>query len=227
MRARRTYRGPSWMKTIVLGENAEVLPTLPDAFARLVYIDPPFNTGKVQKRDRIRVTATEGAGERGGFGGRRYDVEKVESGSYDDDFDDFEAFLMPRIEAALRCLTARRVALRPPRLPRGPPHQGRPRPAPRSPQVHQRDHLGLRLRRTAQEPLAGEARHDPLVRDEPRRLRLQLRRDGPHPVHGARASSDKRRRSAARRRPTCGGTPSCRPTGARRPATRRKSRWAS
>ncbi len=92
------------MKKIILGDNADVLPTLPEKFARLVYIDPPFNTGKVQKRDRIRVTATDGEGDRGGFGGRRYDVEKVESGSYDDDFDDFEEFLMPRVEASLRCL---------------------------------------------------------------------------------------------------------------------------
>jgi site-specific DNA-methyltransferase (adenine-specific) len=93
------------MKTIILGDNAVVLPTLPERFARLVYIDPPFNTGQTQKRDRIRVTATEGVGDRGGFGGRRYDASKVASGSYEDDFDDFEAFLMPRIEAALRCLT--------------------------------------------------------------------------------------------------------------------------
>ena len=93
------------MKKIILGDNAEVLPTLPEKFTRLIYIDPPFNTGKVQKRDRIRVTATDGAGDRGGFGGRRYDVEKVASDSYVDDFDDFEAFLMPRIESALRCLT--------------------------------------------------------------------------------------------------------------------------
>jgi site-specific DNA-methyltransferase (adenine-specific) len=94
------------MKRIILGDNAEVLPTLPASFARLVYIDPPFNTGKVQKRDRIRATATDGEGSRGGFGGRRYDVERVESGSYDDAFDDFEAFLMPRVEASLRCMTA-------------------------------------------------------------------------------------------------------------------------
>jgi site-specific DNA-methyltransferase (adenine-specific) len=93
------------MKKIILGDNAHVLPTLPQEFARLIYIDPPFNTGKVQKRDRIRVTATEGVGDRGGFGGRRYQVENVESGSYADDFDDFESFLMPRIKLALRCLT--------------------------------------------------------------------------------------------------------------------------
>jgi len=92
------------MKRIILGDNAEVLPTLPAQFARLVYIDPPFNTGKVQRRDRIRVTATDRAGDRGGFGGRRYDVEKIESGSYADTFDHFEGFLMPRVKAALRCM---------------------------------------------------------------------------------------------------------------------------
>src|SRR5271163_3551494 len=92
------------MKRIILGDNAEVLPTLPASFARLVYIDPPFNTGKVQRRDRIRATATEGEGDRGGFRGRRYAVEKIESGSYSDAFDDFGAFLVPRIEASLRCL---------------------------------------------------------------------------------------------------------------------------
>ncbi|WP_394836094.1 site-specific DNA-methyltransferase [Pendulispora rubella] len=93
------------MKRIILGDNAEVLPTLPEGFARLIYIDPPFNTGEPQKRERIRVVSTDGAGDRGGFGGRRYEVSKVESGSYEDDFGDFEAFLMPRIELALRCLT--------------------------------------------------------------------------------------------------------------------------
>jgi site-specific DNA-methyltransferase (adenine-specific) len=93
------------MNTIILGDNADVLPTLPEKLARLIYVDPPFNTGRAQKRDRVRVTATDGEGVRGGFGGRRYDVEKMASASYADDFDDFGAFLMPRIEASLRCLT--------------------------------------------------------------------------------------------------------------------------
>jgi len=90
---------------ILLGDNAELLPGLPAAFARLIYIDPPFNTGKAQKRDRMLVSRSEGPGERGGFGGRRYDVERVASSSYGDQYEDFEAFLMPRIAAALRCLT--------------------------------------------------------------------------------------------------------------------------
>ncbi|HSY23847.1 MAG TPA: site-specific DNA-methyltransferase [Polyangiaceae bacterium] len=93
------------MRKIILGDNAAVLPTLPEKFARLVYVDPPFNTGKTQKRDRMRVTATDGEGERSGFGGRRYDVEKIESDTFDDVFEDFEGFLLPRVHAALRCLT--------------------------------------------------------------------------------------------------------------------------
>jgi site-specific DNA-methyltransferase (adenine-specific) len=93
------------MNRILLGDNAKVLAGLPGAFARLMYIDPPFNTGKEQRRDRIRVQTTEGTGDRAGFGGKRYDVERVESGGYDDAFEDFEEFLMSRIRLALRCLT--------------------------------------------------------------------------------------------------------------------------
>jgi len=94
------------MKRILLGDNAKLLPTLPSGFARLIYIDPPFNTGRVQKRDRMRVVrSSEGEGERQGFGGHRYEVERVASSSYEDRFDDFEGFLMPRIEASLHCLT--------------------------------------------------------------------------------------------------------------------------
>jgi site-specific DNA-methyltransferase (adenine-specific) len=94
------------MRRIILGDNAEVLAHLPAGFARLIYIDPPFNTGRDQKRARMLVTqAAKGDGERGGFGGRRYDVERIDSSSYKDAFDDFEAFLLPRVAAALRCLT--------------------------------------------------------------------------------------------------------------------------
>lgn len=93
------------MKRIILGDNASVLPTLPPKFARLIYIDPPFNSGKVQKRHRIRVTANETDGVRSGFAGRRYDVENIASSSFNDAFEDFEAFLIPRVESALRCLT--------------------------------------------------------------------------------------------------------------------------
>jgi site-specific DNA-methyltransferase (adenine-specific) len=82
-----------------------VLPTFPAAFARLIYIDPPFNTGKAQRRERIRAVADVN-GDRSGFGGRRYRSERLQSAAYDDDFGrDYLSFLMPRVEASLRCLT--------------------------------------------------------------------------------------------------------------------------
>ena len=93
------------MRKIVLGDNLDVLASLPEGFARLAYVDPPFNTGREQKRDRMRAVADEAEGTRGGFAGRRYRVERVDSGAYADAFDDYESFLLPRIEASLRCLT--------------------------------------------------------------------------------------------------------------------------
>ena len=93
------------MNRIILGDNLEVLPTLPEACARLIYIDPPFNTGKTQKRQRIKAIADEVRGDRQGFGGRSYRTESIGSGSYGDEFDDYLDFLMPRIMASLRCLT--------------------------------------------------------------------------------------------------------------------------
>ena len=92
------------MRKIVQGDNREVLPSLPRGFARLAYIDPPFNTGRTQKRERIRVKAAEDGG-RQGFAGRRYAVEKLDSPAYEDAFDDYLSFLMERIETALPCLT--------------------------------------------------------------------------------------------------------------------------
>ena len=45
------------MEELHEGDCLDVLPTLPEAFARLVYIDPPFNTGKRQRRRRVKVKA--------------------------------------------------------------------------------------------------------------------------------------------------------------------------
>jgi site-specific DNA-methyltransferase (adenine-specific) len=91
---------------IIHGDNLEVLPTLPAAFARLIYIDPPFNTGGVQRRRRVRGTASENGNRAPGFHGRRYVTEIVPSPDYSDEFEDYLGFLMPRVEASLRCLTA-------------------------------------------------------------------------------------------------------------------------
>jgi site-specific DNA-methyltransferase (adenine-specific) len=92
------------MKRIILGDNLKVLPTLPAGFASLVYIDPPFNTQRTQRRERMQTTSSP-AGTRRGFAGRTYHMQPVESPQFSDNFADFEGFLLPRIEASLRCMT--------------------------------------------------------------------------------------------------------------------------
>jgi site-specific DNA-methyltransferase (adenine-specific) len=89
---------------ILLGDNLELLKAIPARSCRLIYIDPPFNTQKVQKRSRMEVTRDE-QGSRGGFAGARYSVVKIDSPEYADQFDDFIAFMRPRLEEAYRILT--------------------------------------------------------------------------------------------------------------------------
>ncbi|MBK5231484.1 MAG: site-specific DNA-methyltransferase [Thermoleophilia bacterium] len=90
---------------ILLGDNLDLLPKLPGESFQLIYIDPPFNTGRDQARRTIRTVADED-GDRTGFEGRRYRTELLDSSSYRDSFDDFLGFLAPRLEEAHRLLTA-------------------------------------------------------------------------------------------------------------------------
>jgi site-specific DNA-methyltransferase (adenine-specific) len=91
---------------IVLAENMEILPSLPDGSFRMIYIDPPFNTGKVQSRSTI-ATVRDAAGDRTGFQGVRYSSRLLSQSSYTDSFDDYLAFLAPRLEQARRLLDER------------------------------------------------------------------------------------------------------------------------
>ncbi len=95
--------GPALI-TLLHGDNAELLPTLPDGSFELVYIDPPFNTGRAQEREQTRVVR-DAAGARVGFRGDRYHQLRLGSRSYADCFDDYLAFLEPRLEHARRLLT--------------------------------------------------------------------------------------------------------------------------
>lgn len=90
---------------VVEGDNLDYIRALPDGSFRLIYLDPPFNTGRAQKRQVITTTrAADGIGSRGGFQGRRYDVIKGLVTQYDDAFTDYWAFLEPRLEEAWRLL---------------------------------------------------------------------------------------------------------------------------
>src|ERR1700761_8734696 len=77
------------MGQIYLGDNLPILRSLPDASCRLIYIDPPFNTGTTQRRNRIQVTRDDATGTRSGFGDARYAVTRTASPQYADSFDDF------------------------------------------------------------------------------------------------------------------------------------------
>jgi site-specific DNA-methyltransferase (adenine-specific) len=95
--------GPPAVDEILLGENLELLPAFAAESFQLVYIDPPFNTGKVQARKTLRTVA-DPDGARTGFQGRRYTTRLLSESSYRDSFEDYLAFLAPRLEEAHRLL---------------------------------------------------------------------------------------------------------------------------
>ena len=88
---------------IVYGDNLEVLRTLKGNSVPLIYIDPPFNTGKSQSRTQIQTVRSE-TGDRIGYKGNRYQTIKIATRAFADDFDDFLAFIEPRLLEAYRVL---------------------------------------------------------------------------------------------------------------------------
>jgi len=83
--------------------NLDVLRRVPDEAVDLIYVDPPFNTGKTQRLARIGTIADED-GDRVGFKGRRYRSTPGTSMAYDDRFDDYLGFLEPRLREFRRVL---------------------------------------------------------------------------------------------------------------------------
>jgi site-specific DNA-methyltransferase (adenine-specific) len=69
----------------------------------LIYIDPPFNTGKTQRRTFIRTVRDE-TGDRRGFGGHTYRTDAEGSMAYPDVHDDYLTWLEPRLREAHRVL---------------------------------------------------------------------------------------------------------------------------
>ena len=95
--------GPFESSQVILGENLGELAKLPDGSFQMIYIDPPFNTGRDQSRRTMRTVA-DADGDRTGFEGRRYRTELLQKSSYRDSFDDFLGFIAPRLEEAHRLL---------------------------------------------------------------------------------------------------------------------------
>jgi site-specific DNA-methyltransferase (adenine-specific) len=90
---------------ILLGDNLPLLRELEDETFQLIYIDPPFNTGRTQKRVTLETVPDE-HGDRVGFGGRTYKSRLLAESSYRDSFDDYLRFLEPRLEEGRRLLTS-------------------------------------------------------------------------------------------------------------------------
>ncbi len=88
---------------VLFGDNLAHLKTMPSESVQLVYIDPPFNTGRRQTRGKSTTTRSE-TGNRVGFKGQRYDIVRDTVLGYDDEFADYWSFLEPRLEEAWRLL---------------------------------------------------------------------------------------------------------------------------
>ncbi len=84
---------------LIAGDNLSVLQALPRGAFDLVYMDPPFNTGRAQARHTLSV-ASDAGGDRTGFGGRHYSSRLLRTLSYDDSFTDYLTFLEPRLHQA-------------------------------------------------------------------------------------------------------------------------------
>jgi site-specific DNA-methyltransferase (adenine-specific) len=91
---------------IVLADNLEVLAGVADESVDLIYVDPPFNTGRRQTLERLRTVRDEVDGDRVGFQGHRYRTFRLGTSSYLDVFDDYLTFLEPRLTAFRRVLKA-------------------------------------------------------------------------------------------------------------------------
>ena len=89
------------------GDNLGILREhIDDESINMIYIDPPFNTGKLQQRIGIQVEQDD-QGDRVGFQGKTYRTIKGKSTHYSDKFENSDSylhFLRPRFEEAYRVL---------------------------------------------------------------------------------------------------------------------------
>ena len=89
---------------IYFGDCLEITSKFESGSFDMIYIDPPFNTGKVQSRKRLKTVRDE-RGDRTGFQGKRYKTQIIGESSFNDSFDDFMTFIEPRLREAHRLLS--------------------------------------------------------------------------------------------------------------------------
>jgi site-specific DNA-methyltransferase (adenine-specific) len=89
---------------IVLADNLHVLAQTPDASVDLIYVDPPFNTGRRRTLESLQTVRDDVDGDRIGFQGHRYRTLRLGATTFLDRFDDYLAFLEPRFSEFRRVL---------------------------------------------------------------------------------------------------------------------------
>lgn len=94
---------PTAPNRLIDGDNLEVIAGLPDGAFTVVYLDPPFNTGRSQVRQST-TSVRSATGPIRGFKGQLYERIRGDLMSYDDAFDDYWTFLEPRLAEAWRLL---------------------------------------------------------------------------------------------------------------------------
>lgn len=94
---------PDGSDVVLFSDNLPALTLLPNSSFQMIYIDPPFNTGRVQSRTTLRTVRSE-LGNRVGFKGQRYETIRDRVTSYDDSFTDYWDFLEPRLAEGWRLL---------------------------------------------------------------------------------------------------------------------------
>lgn len=97
---------PNGPNHLWFGNNLDLLSLIPDGSMTVAYLDPPFNTGRVQSRTTSSATSSS-TGTRSGFGGRKYDLTLEKLLSYDDSFGNYWGFLFPRLQEVWRTLSDR------------------------------------------------------------------------------------------------------------------------
>jgi site-specific DNA-methyltransferase (adenine-specific) len=94
---------PDSPSRVIMGDNLTVAAHLPDGAFTLVYLDPPFNTGRSQAR-QTTTSVRSASGTIKGFKGQQYERIRGDLMSYDDHFEDYWSFLEPRLAEAWRVL---------------------------------------------------------------------------------------------------------------------------
>ena len=94
---------PDSPNRVIQGDNLDIVAAFPAGAFTLIYLDPPFNTGRAQARQSTTSVRSE-SGPIRGFKGQLYERIRGDLMSYDDAFEDYWTFLEPRLAEAWRLL---------------------------------------------------------------------------------------------------------------------------